>query len=179
MARHSFSGRPTSPLLSRGSGSAHTGSPLLPTTARALSIRAPAHIPPAPGSPYSTSRFRPRGRRSLLIALSLAVGFWLWRKSGAWGKPDGLSAEEQERCRLFPWMAKCIGGEWGNHDPFEFLHFEKEGGHMFYPAHSASEEETAVPPNQPHPIHLLISDAKRDWSKKIARQSKTDRKSVV
>ncbi|KAL8293575.1 hypothetical protein RQP46_000276 [Phenoliferia psychrophenolica] len=176
MARQSLSGR-SAPLSARASGSAAI--PLLPTARAAPSIRVPAA--PNPNSAFSASRFRPRGRRPLLIALSLAVGVIFWIKSGEWsssGGSDGLTAEEQERCRLYPWVAKCVGGDWGNRDPFEGLHFEKEGGHIFYPAHSASEEESAVPPNQPHPIHLLISDAKRDWNKKLARQSKTVREAV-
>lgn len=60
---------------------------------------------------------------------------------------------------------------------------------MFYPGHNAPaaavdtvvEEESAPVhevPSQPHPIHLLMDRARRDWDKKVARQSKTLREAV-
>lgn len=61
---------------------------------------------------------------------------------------------------------------------------------MFYPGHNAPtaavdtavEEDGAPPvdeiPPQPHPIHLLMDRARRDWDKKLARQSKTLREAV-
>ncbi|KAK4702708.1 hypothetical protein P7C70_g3518, partial [Phenoliferia sp. Uapishka_3] len=174
MGRNSLStSRSSTPLLSR-SPRPSEGREILPT--RSLSIRTPAPSPSL-SSPFA---FRLRSRRSLFLFGSLFVAFLFYRKSSEWSDAStaSIDQEEAEQCRLFPWMAKCVGRDWGHQDPFEGLHFEKEAGHMFYPAHSASEEENAIPPNQPHPIHLLISDAKRDWDKKRARQSKSLREAV-
>ncbi|KAM0752829.1 hypothetical protein T439DRAFT_323438 [Meredithblackwellia eburnea MCA 4105] len=170
---------PRSPRLSN-SPRLGSSSPLLPTT-RQLSIRSPALIPH--GSPYSSSySFRPpKPRRALLITAALSLALFLWSKtsSSPWTRSRGpFSPQELEKCRLYPWMAACMSSPWGDDDPFEGLHYEKEFGHMFYPAHSASEEETAIPPNQPHPIHLLMNDARRDWGRKVARQSGSIREAV-
>lgn len=170
MSRHSLSGRAGSTSSSRTtSARQNAGGAILPTAR--LSIRAPAY----PLLNPTSRRLKPR--RVFLIVLSLSVGIFFWRKTGEWARQAELE-DLEEKCRLYPWMAKCVGGAWAVQDPFEGLHFEKEGGHLFYPAHSASEDDTAIPPNQPHPIHLLISDAKRDWSKKVSRQSRTVREAV-
>ncbi|KAI5476937.1 glycosyltransferase family 90 protein [Pseudohyphozyma bogoriensis] len=91
---------------------------------------------------------------------------------------SGLS-EEDQKCRKFPWMARCVGKEVGAPDPFANLHFTRKGGHLLYPAHSADGDEAVIPPDQPHPIHLLMDEAAKSWERKLKRQSKTLREAVA
>ena len=57
---------------------------------------------------------------------------------------------------------------------------------MYYPGHATTErkldngavEEVDYVPPQPHPIHLLVDKAKRDWDKKVKRQSQTLQEAV-
>lgn len=50
------------------------------------------------------------------------------------------------------------------HDPYN-----RTGGHLFYP-NNQSQQDTLL---TPHPIHLLIDQAKRNWTAKLDKQSKS------
>lgn len=130
---------------------------------------------------YSSSRKPRSGRFACLLvgALVLAVILWSFRDGGT--HPSSSGAEDLSECKAFPWMARCGSGMnaaeknaavKGPVDPFDGLKFDRKGGQLFYPAHAVGDPDT-IPPNQPHPIHLLIRKAKEAWDKKLARQSKT------
>lgn len=97
---------------------------------------------------------------SVLAALSVTACF-------VYGGGDGGAAVAQlkeHRCRLVPWLKQC-----GPHDPFSGLTWNRVDGYLHFPASSPTDEE----PPQPHPIHLLMRDARAEWDQKVARQSKT------
>ncbi|KDE09242.1 hypothetical protein MVLG_00562 [Microbotryum lychnidis-dioicae p1A1 Lamole] len=154
-------------------------------------------------SPFSFVAKRARSsRRTLLYLLLLLLTSWfLLSRPSTTNELVTLKALETA-CRIFPWKRDCLGV----HSPFDYLHFERELGYLMYPAHEArkltegtsddsgsgtearylgsrkkltgNREEHVAAPSQPHPIHLLMDSAKRMWTRKVERQSKTLREAV-
>ncbi|GAA5967932.1 hypothetical protein JCM11641_005812 [Rhodosporidiobolus odoratus] len=88
-------------------------------------------------------------------------------------------------CILFPWRSECEQERAKLRDPFEALRFKEEGGRLYYPATrapplppklgrrpSTPEDKPPDPALQPHPIHHLVRQGKREWKAKVERQSK-------
>ncbi|KAL8292275.1 hypothetical protein RQP46_001741 [Phenoliferia psychrophenolica] len=146
-----------------------SGPPVLPTSVRGLGGQ-PRR--PSPSRPLSTSSVlggsSRRRRRQLLLALLALFGLFLVLQSHRASTPSRadlralarqlLSPDDRADCDLFPWRPECSGGE---PDPFAGIKYEEEGGHLFYDPATGG----------PHPIHLLMSDAKRAWKHKVGRQS--------
>ncbi|GAA5901069.1 uncharacterized protein JCM6883_004741 [Sporobolomyces salmoneus] len=97
------------------------------------------------------------------------------------GNENGEEEEgERERlCLLFPWREGCEGVE-GKRDPFRWWEYVKSRGRLFFPGQlkprnegSRESKSDQAQSQQPHPIHLLISQARSEWASKLSRQSKT------
>ncbi|KAK4054576.1 Protein O-glucosyltransferase 2 [Microbotryomycetes sp. JL201] len=140
-----------------GSSSAYTSHPR-------LSIRTPVLAPEYPSTFSILTRPFTKGRTSkratfTLIACILVL-FIIWGQLPSSRRGSLTSAR-------------------GANGPFDLLHFQRKGGFLYYPGHATKErekpngviEEVEYVPEQPHPIHLLIDKAKRDWDKKLKRQS--------
>ncbi|KAL8292384.1 hypothetical protein RQP46_000996 [Phenoliferia psychrophenolica] len=105
-----------------------------------------------------------RSRRVLAILAVLSLGACF-----LYNTHDGGAAVEQlkeQRCRLIPWLKQCPPEA---RNPFSGLTWESADGFLSYPATTPTDEE----PPQPHPIHLLLRNARVEWDAKVARQSKT------
>ncbi|SCZ88292.1 BZ3500_MvSof-1268-A1-R1_Chr2-1g04314 [Microbotryum saponariae] len=154
----------------------------------------------SPFSSFVAKRAR-SSRRTLLYLLLLLTSWFLLSRPSTTNELVKLKALETA-CRIFPWKSDCLGV----HSPFDYLHFERELGYLMYPAHEARKStegtlddsgsgtearylgsrkkftgngaENVAAPSQPHPIHLLMDSAKRMWTRKVERQSKTLREAV-
>ncbi|GAA5999999.1 hypothetical protein JCM10207_006007 [Rhodosporidiobolus poonsookiae] len=84
-------------------------------------------------------------------------------------------------CLMFPWRKDCVAAQ-KRQDPFKGLLFIEGAGHLYYPAiqgpprlikpgQRPQKEEPPDPALQPHPIHHLIRQAKKEWKAKVGRQS--------
>ncbi|GAA5862713.1 hypothetical protein JCM8547_003522 [Rhodosporidiobolus lusitaniae] len=96
-----------------------------------------------------------------------------------------LEGGSSKLCLLFPWRTECVEEAKLNKDPFEGLVFREEGGRLYYPAElgppprpaaprrrPSEKYEPPDPAQQPHPIHHLVREAKKNWKKKVEGQSK-------
>ncbi|KAM0745918.1 hypothetical protein T439DRAFT_330273 [Meredithblackwellia eburnea MCA 4105] len=93
--------------------------------------------------------------------------------------------DDENACFKRPWVERCLIPPWlstqgpgaegeGKGDPFAEIHYTRKSGHLFWPGTSSSSaQEGEIPPNQPHPIHQLIHNAKKLWADKVRRQSTT------
>ncbi|KAM0791241.1 hypothetical protein ACM66B_005720 [Microbotryomycetes sp. NB124-2] len=140
-----------------GSSSAYTSHPR-------LSIRTPILAPNPPSTlsvllrPFTAGRASKRASLISLVCLLLLLIVWGQQRSVRTGRVAS---------------ARDANG------PFDLLHFQRKGGFLYYPGHATEErekangafEEVEYVPEQPHPIHLLMDKAKRDWDKKLQRQS--------
>ncbi|KAK4703965.1 hypothetical protein P7C70_g2252, partial [Phenoliferia sp. Uapishka_3] len=157
----------------------------LPTTRPRRAISSP---------PRRTSLFSPtasnrrKARKLILSSLFLVLIYAIYKStftpplpnpiSPQWGGDQAsvlLDRRDNEDCDTFPWRAEC--GTTGS-DSFSGLEYQLEGGHLFYPAASPSSTpntklKSPTPAGQPHPIHLLMSQAQQSWRKKLSRQSKS------
>lgn len=155
----------TSAVMVQLQGSPRMGSPSRPV----LPISRPSsRRSSGMSAPPSTSR-RQRRRQLLILALVVGVTFLLYSsRTPSAPSPasvvararEHLSHAEREDCELFPWRPECGSNE---PDPFLGAQIAEHDGHRFYDPAAAG----------PHPIHRIMSDAKRAWRKKVARQSTT------
>lgn len=85
-------------------------------------------------------------------------------------------SDERKRAALDHHRCRYLAG-YADHgcstDPFSSLHYNISDGHLFFPATDSFASLDSDPPEQPHPIHLLIRNAEREWNDKVKKQSKT------
>ncbi|GAA6024910.1 hypothetical protein JCM11491_005521 [Sporobolomyces phaffii] len=94
--------------------------------------------------------------------------------------PDRVEGGLGRLCLLFPWRSECTDELELAKDPFRWYDYVLSKGRLFYPAKvkpfskiQGGKLNAAAPKAQPHPIHLLIKQAKEEWSAKLKKQSKT------
>ncbi|GJN90841.1 hypothetical protein Rhopal_003855-T1 [Rhodotorula paludigena] len=98
--------------------------------------------------------------------------------------PVSLAGGTSRLCLLIPWRRECEDEARRTRDPFEGLAFREVDGHLLYPAQLARPRMLPGRPNekppppvdverQPHPIHHLVRQGRKEWKAKVARQSKT------
>ncbi|BGP40488.1 Protein O-glucosyltransferase 2 [Rhodotorula kratochvilovae] len=117
---------------------------------------------------------------------------YMGREDGAGGEegagatrlpPVEVEGGTSKLCLLFPWRAECDAEAAARRDPFEGLRFRERLGLLFYPAHRGPPRAPLRPGDkpppavevekQPHAIHHLVRQGRREWKAKLARQSRT------
>ncbi|BGP16588.1 hypothetical protein JCM10213_000498 [Rhodosporidiobolus nylandii] len=106
--------------------------------------------------------------------------------------PVEIAGGTSKLCLLFPWRNECIEEAKRRRDPFEGLRFREDRGRIIYPATiapppppkpgrrpSTVQQEPPDPALQPHPIHHLIRQAKKEWKAKVEGQSKDLRAAIT
>ncbi|GAA5952384.1 hypothetical protein JCM3765_001956 [Sporobolomyces pararoseus] len=94
--------------------------------------------------------------------------------------PDRVEGGLNRLCLLFPWRSECLQELELSKDPFRWYDFIKDRGRLYFPGKVKPFElikigklNSAAPKIQPHPIHLLVKEAKEKWQDKLKKQSKT------
>ncbi|GAA5880029.1 hypothetical protein JCM16303_004443, partial [Sporobolomyces ruberrimus] len=94
--------------------------------------------------------------------------------------PERVEGGLGRLCLLFPWRSECVEELELAKDPFRWYTYIQKGGRLFYPGKVKPHElikggkmNPTRPKDQPHPIHLLVKEAKEKWEDKLKKQSKT------
>ncbi|GAA5987354.1 hypothetical protein JCM5350_005637 [Sporobolomyces pararoseus] len=95
--------------------------------------------------------------------------------------PDRVEGGLNRLCLLFPWRSECLKELELQKDPFRWYDYLLDRGRLFFPGKVKPFEQikggkpNSLQPDksQPHPIHLLVREAKEKWESKLNRQSKT------
>jgi len=124
----------------------------------------------------SPSRFVHTHRRLLLrLALVVLTVGALYKSKAHEHRyvEHAVGRATEHSCRAFPYLARCL-----SRDPFKGLEYPAAGeGELGWPARRVGGEggkgKEGGLTQQPHPIHLLIREARAKWEAKVARQSRT------
>lgn len=143
-----------------------------------------------PSSPYLSQvskviLLKSHKKRYLFIILSLTCICYYYYTPTTLTESINLNSAKilSKECKFLPWRKKCQPSL-EPEEVFEDLVYESKGGKLFYPGRrSRMEREELILeediPEQAHPIHLLMNQASKNWTRKVEKQSKSLSEAVI